>query len=29
MALTKVDYAMLKDGAISVKAYGAIGDGVA
>jgi parallel beta-helix repeat protein len=29
MALTKVDYAMLKDGAISVKAYGAIGNGVA
>jgi len=29
MALTKVDYAMLKDGATSVKAYGAIGNGVA
>jgi hypothetical protein len=28
MGLTKVDYAMLKDGAISVKAYGAVGDGV-
>lgn len=29
MALTKVDYAMLKDGAVSVKAYGAVGNGVA
>lgn len=28
MALTKVDYAMLKDGAISVKAYGAVGNGI-
>ena len=29
MGLTKVDYAMLTDGAISVKAYGAVGNGVA